>query len=78
MACPSSCDWERAMSTLSKIVTALRNRMTWSNIRMHLIRAEDIDPNIFDFELVARLWAATPSRRVQYKERRHGPAKRKY
>ena len=61
---------------LNKIVTALRNRMTWSNIKVHLIEADDIDPNSFDFELVARLWAATPRRGVQHKERKQRGSKK--
>ena len=42
---PSSCDAERAISMLNRVVTALRDSMSWSNIRMHLIGAEDINPD---------------------------------
>ena len=37
---------------------------------MHFIGAEDIDPDIFRFEVVAALWASKPRRRVQHKERK--------
>ena len=42
LACPSSCDAERAISTLNRIVTAPRSNMTPEAICMHLIRADDL------------------------------------
>ena len=39
----TSCDAERSISLLNRIVTALRNRMSWKSIRMHLIGAEDLN-----------------------------------
>ena len=39
LACPSSCDAVRAISTLNCIVTALGNRFSWPMILMHLIGA---------------------------------------
>ena len=63
LACPSSCDAERAISTLNRIVTALRNRMSWGSVRMHLIGAEDVDPDGYPYELVATSWGAQKIRR---------------
>ena len=63
LACPSSCDAERAISTLNHIVTALHNRLSWPMIRMHLIGAEDIVEEGYPYDMVAELWGATPRRR---------------
>ena len=52
-SCPSSRDAERAISVLNCIVTALRNRMSWGNIIMHLIGAEDLNPVVYPYDEVA-------------------------
>ena len=39
LACCSSYDAERSISLLNHIVTALRDRMSWKSIRIHLIGA---------------------------------------
>ena len=61
------------INTLNEKVTALRNSMAWSNIRMHLIGAEDIDLNSFDFDLIARLWAATLGMQTKSPENKSYP-----
>ena len=63
VASPSSYDAERAISTLNRIMTALRNRMSWPMVRLHLIGAEDVDADGYPYELVARSWGSTAQRR---------------
>ena len=63
LASPSSCDAERAISTLNRIVTALRNQMSWPMVRLHLIGDEDIDPGGYPYELVAQSRGGTAHRR---------------
>ena len=70
ISCCSSCDAERAISVLNRIVTSLRNRMSWGNIRMHLIGAEDINASEYAYEQVAHAWGATGRRYKKHKERK--------
>ena len=72
LASPSSCDAEWAISTLNRIVTALRNRMSWPMVRLHLIGAEDVDPDGYPYELVAQSWGAfSHSARTARAQRAH-------
>ena len=70
LACPSSCDAERAISTLNRIVSALRNKMSWESICMHLIGAEDLCDNDYPYDAVAATWGAVRRRRRQRKVRK--------
>jgi len=63
LSCPSSCDAERSISILNRIVTDMRGRMTWGNIRMHLIGAEDLKAEGYPFDEVATAWQAVKKRR---------------
>ena len=53
LACCSSCDVERSIGLLNRIVTALRNRMSWKCIRMHLVGAEDLNDVDYPYAQVA-------------------------
>ena len=77
LASPSSCDAERAISTLNRIVTPLRNRMSWPMIRLHLIGAEDVDPDGYPYELVAQSWGTTAHRRRRSSQNVRKPRKDK-
>ena len=57
------------------MVTALRNCMSWGNIRMHLIGAEDLKAEGYPYDWVANAWAAKGRRRTKHKKR--APHKRK-
>mmetsp|Transcript_102885 Transcript_102885/g.177534 ORF Transcript_102885/g.177534 Transcript_102885/m.177534 type:complete len:95 (-) Transcript_102885:78-362(-) len=63
LASPSSCDAERVISTLNRIVTSLRNRLSRESIRMHLIGAEDICEQDYPYDYVATTWAQQKRRR---------------
>ena len=56
LSCPSSCDAQRSISVLNRIVTDMRGSMSWGNIRMHLIGAEDLKAEGYPFDEVARAW----------------------
>ena len=73
----SSSNAQCAMSTLNSKVTALRNCMAWSSIRGHLTGVEDMDPNRFDFELVAGLWATSPRLRLRHNRCKQRTRKKK-
>ena len=75
LACPSSCDAERAISTLNRIVTALRNRLSWPMIRMHLIGAEDVVEEGYPYNMVAESWGATPRQRRRASQNVRKPRK---
>ena len=77
LASPSSCDAERAISTLNRIVTPLRNRMSWPMVRLHLIGAEDVDPDGYPYELVAQSWDTTAHRRRRSSQNVRKPRKDK-
>ena len=70
LACCSSCDAERSISLLNPIVTALRNRMSWKSIRMHLIGAEDLNDVNYPYAEVTSAWGATPRRYTKHKDRK--------
>ena len=75
LASPSSCDAERAISTLNRVMTALRNRMSWPMVRLHLIGAEDVDPDGYPYELVAQSWGTTAHRRRRFSQNVRKPRK---
>ena len=77
LASPSSCDAERAISTLNRIVTPLRNRMSWPMVRLHLIGAEDVNPDGYPYELVAQSWGTTAHRRRRSSQNVRKPRKDK-
>ena len=77
LASPSSYDAERAISTLNRIVTALRNRMSWPMVRLHLIGAEDVDPDGHPYELVAQSRGSTAHRRRRSSQNVRKPRKDK-
>ena len=56
LPCPSSCDAEGAISVLSRIVPIVRGSMSWGNIRMHLIAAEDVKAGGYPYDEFARAW----------------------
>ena len=57
-SCPSSRDAECAISVLNRMVSALMNRMSWGNIRMHLIGAEDLNLVGYPYDEVGSTWGA--------------------
>ena len=63
LASPSLCDAERAISTLSYIVTALRNRMSCPMLWLHLSGLEDVDLDAYPYELMAQSWGGMARRR---------------
>ena len=73
LSCPSSCDAERSISVLNRIVTDMRGRMTWGNIRMHLIGAEDLKAEGYPFDEVARAWQGVKKRRRIKRKERQAP-----
>ena len=82
LSCPSSCDAERAISVLNRIVTALRNRVSWGNITIHLIEAEDLNRVGYPYDELASTWGArrrqrtTPKAKHKASLRKHGRQKR--
>ena len=76
LACCSSCDAERSISLPNRIVTALRNRMSWKNIRLHLIGAEDINDVEYPYAQVASAWAAAAPRRYTKHKARKTPERK--
>ena len=62
---------ERAISVLNRIVTDVRSSMSWGNIRMHLIGAEDVKAEGYLYFKVARAWQGMEKRRrTKRKERK--------
>ena len=76
LACCSSCDAEWSINLLNRIVTALRNRMSWKNMRLHLIGAEDINDVEYTFAQVASAWAAAAPRRYTKHKARKTPERK--
>ena len=68
--CPSSCDAERAISVLDRTVIALRARMSWGNMIMHLIGAEDLNPVGYPYDEVASTMGARMRQHTKPKAKR--------